>query len=369
MINRLNRTKSILIVSFALSFTGLFSQEQSPKIKSAETGKFLEHFKNAVVKKDSSLKNLINDDEPLEKVASGFGFTEGVTWIDTPGESYLLFSDMAANVIYKRDKNGVVTTYMKNTGYPFQDIWRVGMRFNNSKPKEDPAYEEFNLIGSDGMTLDKQGRLLIATWTGRSIERIEKDGKKTILADRYQGKRLGGPNDLVVDKKGGIYFSDTFGSMINPDNNPENELKEQGIYYLKENGEVIRVIDDIPSTNGVAISPDGKDLYANGSSDRFIRRYEIQSDGTVKNGKLLIDLSKEKGLGITDGMKVDSKGYIWTTGPGGIWILSPEGKVLGSIAVPEPCTNLVFGDDDKSTLYISTPGSIFRIKTKARGLQ
>ena len=358
---------NILILSISLLFNSALAQKTIPlKIKS--TAEPLETIRNIVEVKDNSLHTLIDKDASLDMIATGFGFTEGITWVPELEDGFLLFSDMASNVLYRRDTNGKIITYLEKPGYQHQDIWRVGMRFNNGKKQNDPDYEEFNLIGSDGMILSKTGDLLLATWTGRSIDRIEKGGKRVTLADNYQGKRFGGTNDLVELKDGGIYFTDTYGSMLNPDNDPTNELKKQAVYYVKEGHPAIRVIDDIPNPNGIAVSPDQKYLYANGSVDRFIRRYEIQPDRTVRNGKLLIDLSNEEGNGITDGMKIDSKGNLWTTGPGGIWILSSEGKPLGLIRIPAPCTNLVFGDDDKKTFYISAPGSIYRIRTKVSGL-
>lgn len=358
----------VFLFGIFLSFNSLVAQKISPEIKSASGTAVIGTFKDMVERKDRSLNSLIDENASLYKIATGFGFTEGITWVPGPGGGYLLFSDMAANVIYRRDTDGKITTYLENSGYPYQDIWRVGMRFNNGKAQDDPAYEEFNLIGSDGMVLSHSGALLIATWTGRSVDRLGKDGKRVTLADHYQGKRFGGPNDLVELTDGGIYFTDTYGSMRNPDTDPANELKTQGVYYFKEGHPVIRVIEDIPYTNGVAASPDEKYLYVNGSVDRFIRRYEIQPDRSLRNGKLFIDLSKEEGHGITDGMKIDSKGNLWTTGPGGIWIVSPEGKPLGLVRIPDPCTNLVFGDNDKKTLFISTPGSIYKIQTKVSGL-
>lgn len=354
---------NILVAGISLLAHSTIAQTVSPRIRSAE--KPLETLRNSVGTKDGSLAALIDNGSALDKIATGFGFTEGITW--TKG-GYLLFSDMAANVLYRRDKNGQVTTFMEKSGYPYEDVWRVGMRFNNGRKPGSPGYEEFNLIGSDGMVAARNGDLLLATWTGRSIDRIAANGKRTVLADKYQGKRFGGPNDLVELRDGGIYFTDTYGSMTSPDNDPANEMKIQAVYYFKEGGPVVRVVDDISTTNGLAVSPDEKYLYVNGSAGRFVRRYEIQPDRTVRNGSLFFDLSKEAGEGITDGMKTDTKGNLWTTGPGGVWILSPGGKVLGRIHIPDPCTNLVFGDDDRKTLYVSTPESIYRIRTKVSGL-
>jgi gluconolactonase len=208
---------------------------------------------------------------------------------------------------------------------------------------------------------------VIATWAGRSIDRIEHNGKRTVLADKYQGKRFGGTNDVIVKKDGTIYFTDGFGGLRGREKDPKRELFANGVYMLK-NGEVTQVIDDIPNTNGVAFSPDEKILYANGSRDRFVKRYDVQADGTLKNGKMLIDINKEEAPGITDGLRVDVNGNLWETGAGGVWIISPEGKHLGTILLPELGANVEFGDADRKTLYIAARTSIYKIRTNIAGI-
>jgi gluconolactonase len=282
------------------------------------------------------------------------------------GEGFLLFSDIPANVIYRWSAGDGVSIYLEKSGYQKPDLWRAGMEFNNLKHPDDPGFEKFTMCGSNGLALDPEGRLVIATWAGRSIVRIEHDGTRTTLADRFEGKQFGGPNDVVVRRDGSIYFTDTFGGMLKYDKDPSREIDINAIYRIK-NGEVTRVLDDIPSTNGLAFSPDEKTFYANGSLNRYIRRYEVRRDGTLANGALLIDLDAEPASGITDGMKVDERGNIWTTGPGGLWVVSPDGEPLGVILLPEDGTNLVFGDDDRKTLYISAPTGIYKIRTKVAG--
>ena len=148
-----------------------------------------------VVKVDPALDALVAPNAKLEKIAGGFGFTEGAVWVPK-GKGYLLFSEMPGNVIYKWTPDGKVSVYMEKCGYQGVDIWRVGFMQTNGKDKNDPAFEEFPMIGCNGLTLDRQGRLVIATWAGRSIDRIENNGKRTVLADRWEGKRFGGTNDL-----------------------------------------------------------------------------------------------------------------------------------------------------------------------------
>src|SRR5882757_6627638 len=323
--------------------------------------------KPVVVKKDPALDALISSDAKLEKIAGGFGFTEGSLWVPKGEGGYLLFADMPANLIYQWTPDGQVSVFMEKCGYQAPDIWRVGFIQTNGKKREDPLFEEFPMIGCNGLTLDRQGRLVIATWAGRSIDRIEHNGKRTVLADKFQGKRFGGTNDVIVKKDGTIYFTDGYGGLRGREKDPKREIFQNGVYMLK-NGEVTQVIDDIANTNGVAFSPDEKILYANGSRDRFVKRYDVQPDGTLRNGKMLIDMNKDEALGITDGLRVDVNGNLWETGPGGVWIISPEGKHLGTILLPELGANVEFGDADRKTLYIAARTSIYRIRVNVVGI-
>jgi gluconolactonase len=316
-----------------------------------------------IVKLDPSLDGLMSPDAKLELVKGDFGFTEGIVWVDQGDSGYMLLSDMYANVIYKLTPEGKVSLYLDHSGYTGYDIWRVGM------PQPDANRKDvFFMIGSNGLALDRQGRLLIATWTGRSIDRIEKDGKRTILADRYEGKRFGGTNDLVVKKDGAIYFTDGFGGLRGRDKDPSKELDFAGIFMWKD-GKVTLAIKDIATPNGLAFSPDEKYLYANGSQNKYVRCYEVQPDDTLTNSQMFIDMSSDTAGGITDGMKVDAKGNVYESGPRGIWILSPEGKHLGTILTPEFVANLCFGDRDNKTLYIAARTSVYKIRLNTPGLR
>ncbi len=320
-----------------------------------------------VVKLDPALDALISPDARLEAVRRGCGFTEGIVWVPQ-GSGYLLLSDMPANVIFKLSPDGKEQSlYLDHSGYTGYDIWRVGFMQNNGKDKSDPRYEEFPMIGSNGLALDGEGRLVIATWAGRSIDRIEKDGKRVTLADRFDGKRFGGTNDLVVKKDGAIYFTDGFGGLRLRDKDPRKELDFNGLYMLRD-GKVTRVVTDIANTNGLAFSPDEKILYANGSRDKFVRAYDVQADGTLANSRMLIDMSADKERGITDGMKVDRQGNIWESGPRGIWIVSPQGRHLGTILVPELVANVEFGDADHKTLYVAARTSVYKIRVNVEGI-
>ena len=176
-----------------------------------------------IIQKDPALVELIDPNAKLEKIAGGFGFTEGALWVPS-GRGYLLFSEMPGNVIYKWTPDGKISVYMEKCGYQDVDIWRVGFMQTNGKLKDEPGYEEFPMIGCNGLTLDRQGRLIIATWAGRSIDRIEHNGKRTVLAERYQGKRFGGTNDVIVKKDGTVYFTDGYGGLRLRERDPRKEL-------------------------------------------------------------------------------------------------------------------------------------------------
>ena len=318
-----------------------------------------------VVRLDPALDALVSRDAKLELVKGGFGFTEGIVWVENG--RYLLFSDIPANVIYKLTPKGEASIYMQRSGYTKPDIWRVGFEQTNGKDPNDPAFEKFYMIGSNGLALDRQGRLVIATWAGRTIERIEKDGKRTVLANNYEGKQFNGPNDVIVKKNGTMYFTDTFGGLRLREKDPRKGLDFQAIYMIKD-GRVRMIISDIPNPNGLALSPDEKYLYANGSRDKYVRRYRVLPDDTVTDSQMFIDISGDKTPGITDGLKVDVKGNVWESAAGGVWIVSPEGKHLGTIFTPELVANVEFGDPDHKTLYIAARTSIYRIRVNIAGI-
>ena len=311
------------------------------------------------------LDTLISADAKLEVVKEGFGFSEGIVWVEKG--RYLLVSDMPANVIYKLSPDGKQSLYLDHSGYTGSDIWRVGFMQTNGRDRTDPKFEEFPMIGSNGLALDPQGRLVIATWAGRGIDRIEKNGRRVTLTDNFDGKKFNGTNDLIVKKNGTIYFTDGFGGLRGAISSPRKGLDYSALFMWK-NGKTSLVVKDIQNTNGLALSPDEKILYANGSRDKFVRAYDVQPDDTLTNSRMLIDMSSDTRPGITDGMKVDTKGNIWESGPRGIWIISPQGKHLGTILVPELVANVEFGDPDHKTLYIAARSSIYKIRVNIPGI-
>ena len=317
----------------------------------------------SVEKLDPALDAIISADSKIEVAKTGFEFVEGINWVPQGKSGYLLFSDLSENAVKKMTPDGNVTVYLAQSGYHgainSQMMLTVGGEIVNGDHRRIS-------IGSDGLTLDNQGRLIICTYSGRTVERLEKNGKRTVLADNYEGKRFNGPNDVVVKKDGAIYFTDSILGLRNREKSTVMGLDFEGIFMIK-NGKVTLVVKDIPLTNGLAFSPDEKYLYANVRFTQHIRRYDVQPDDTMTNSRLLVDMSADKRPGNADGMRVDSAGNIFSTGPGGIWIVSPEGKHLGTILMPQNATNMTFGDPDLKTLYITAQSSIYKIRVNTPG--
>lgn len=321
----------------------------------------------SVVRLDPALDRLVDSDARVERVATGFGFTEGPVWVQKGLRGYLLFCDVPGNVIYRYTPGDAsASVYLRDAGFTGPDIWRWGGINGNGYEKTDPRYESFPMIGPDGLAVDREGRLLLTTFAGRSLDRIDRNGRRTVLADGYDGKRFNGTNDLAVMRDGSIYFTDTFGGLRERDKDPRKGLGYNGVYRWKD-GKVSLVAKDMPNVNGLAFSPDEKVLYVNGSRDNYVNRYDVMPDGALANGKLFIDMKGQPQPGVSDGMKVDTLGNVYESGPGGIWIISPEGKHLGTIHAPERAINLAFGDADRKTLYIAAHTSVYRIRLGTAG--
>lgn len=314
---------------------------------------------NEVVRLDPALDQTISADTKVEKLAGGFGFVEGPVWVRSGG--YLLFSDIPANAINKWTPDGKVSVFLKPSGFTGSDPSDVGSQNNNGQTT-------VTLLGSNGVTLDRQGRVVFCAHGDRDVVRIEKNGMRTVLADRLEGKRLNSPNDLVFKSDGALYFTDPSAGLRKRDDDPKKELPFNGVYLLK-NGK-LQVLDKTYATpNGIAFSPDEKYLYVNDTTRKLIMRYEVQPDDTIANGKVFIDMSEDKAPGVPDGMKVDQKGNVYCTGPGGFWIMSPEGKHLGTVKTPELPANMAFGDADAKTLYLTARTGLYRIQLKVAGIR
>jgi gluconolactonase len=291
---------------------------------------------------------IIPEDAKIEQVASGFGFIEGPIWIH---DGYLLFSDIPRNVIMKYSPDGKVTVFRRSSGY--SGVVPAGAYF-----------------GSNGLTIDQQGRLTLCEHGNRRVTRIEADGTVTVIADRYQGKRLNSPNDLVYRSDGSLYFTDPPFGLPKTFDDPARELPFSGVYRVK-NGHVQLVVKDLSAPNGLAFSPDERYLYVanSGPEKRLWMRYEVKPDGTLTDGMVFYDASSSKDQGVPDGMKVDREGNLYCNGPGGIWIFSPQGEHLGTIRLPPLSANCNWGNPDGKTLYMTAGNALCRIRLKIEGIR
>jgi gluconolactonase len=302
---------------------------------------------------DPALDAIVSPDAKVETLREDyFGYTEGPLWVPDGESGYLLFSDMAANKIYKWTAEEGFSVYLERAGFTTREFPDVRI-LNNGRLS-------VVILGSNGLVLDREGRVVLCAHGDRALVRLEKDGTRTVLADRYEGKRINGPNDVAMRSDGSFYFSDR-GSALMFDT-PERELPYTALFRWHEGK--LQVLDTDPQVNGVAFSPDERYLYVAGGPR--IRRFDVRPDGTLTNEQMFLDMSKNGGFGGTDGMKVDPHGNIFTIGPGGVWILSPEGTLLGKIRTPAHGTNVVFGDADGRGLYITSARSVFYVQLDGR---
>jgi gluconolactonase len=308
-----------------------------------------------LVRQDPAFDRIVPADAKVEKLAGGFQFTEGPVWVaktvDTDG--YLLFSDPNNNVIYRWTQDGQVSIYMTKSGYRGIDIGEYGQP------------------GSNGLTLDREGRLTINQHGNRRVIRMEKNGQLTVLADRYQGKRLNSPNDLVYKSDGALYFTDPPFGLPKFFDDPRKELPYSGVFRVSPAGQLQLVSTDLKGPNGIAFSPDEKYLYVDNwdTDKKIVMRYAVEADGSLNHGEVFFDMTSAPGEDALDGMKVDVEGNLYVSGPGGIWVLSPEGKHLGPIAGPEHPHNFAWGDDDGKALYLCAQTGLYRIRLNIRGIR
>jgi gluconolactonase len=309
---------------------------------------------------DPSLHAIIPADATLERVATGFTWTEGPVW----DSGSLFFADIPSNSIRRWTPGAGVSIFLQPSGYKGSDAYG-----------REP--------GTNGMTLDARGRLTVAGHAQRDVFRFESldpKGPITILADTYQGKRLNSPNDLVYRSDGSLYFTDPpYGLRTQKDNDPEKQLQINGVYRIPRaldhkpgappaRADLQLLVSDLPRPNGIAFSPDEKYLYVNSTEPKKIwMRYRVQPDGTLTEPRLLLDATSDTRVGAPDGMKVDVEGNIYSAGPAGIWIISPEGKHLGTILVPERTANVAWAGPDRRTLYICASTSVYRVHLKIAG--
>lgn len=294
---------------------------------------------------DPALDSIIAPGTAIERVATGFKFTEGPMW----REGRLWFSDLRDNKVFAVSPDGKVELLIEGAG---------GL---------DP-FPADSYLGSNAMVTDKDGSVLLVQQGGRKIVRLDARFKPTTVLDRYQGKRLNSPNDLVFAPDGSLWFTDPPFGLRAMDKDPAKELSFNAVYRYAD-GKLQAPIKDLPLPNGLAFSPDGHTLYvANFGPERFVNAYDVGADGAVSNARTLIRYGDdEKAPGGPDGLKVDSAGNIWTTGPGGIRIITPRGKVLGRVVLPEVAANLAFADQG-TVAYITATSSIYKIAVRTPGI-
>jgi gluconolactonase len=303
----------------------------------------------ATTRVDPAFDLIVSPGTTMETVKEGFGFINGIVWVRESGGGHLLISDIPANVVHKWTPGGNMSAFLEKP-----DWTRTTGRPTNPR------------FGANGITIDPQGRVVYAAEADRAIVRLEKDGRRTILAERYEGQRLNSPNDLVFRSDGALYFTDPSGGNRFADWDLKKELPYQGVFLLKD-GKLQLVVKDLERPNGIVLSPDEKLLYVNDSVKRSILRYEVQRDGSVANGKVFADMSAGKGTGNPDGMKFDARGNLYSVGPGGIWVFAPGGRHLGLIVPPEFAPGFVFGDADGKTLYMAASSRLARIRLNVAG--
>jgi len=300
---------------------------------------------------DPALDSIIARATPVERIAAGFLFTEGPVWVRDGG--YLLFSDPNDNRIYRWTRDGELSVYRTKSGYTGADI------------------AEYGQPGSNGLTLDREGRLTIDEHGNHRVTRLEKNGQLTVLADRYEGKRLNSPNDLVYKSDGALYFTDPPFGLPKFFDDPRKELPWSGVFRVAD-GRVQLLTKDLTGPNGLAFSPDERFLYVDNwdVTKKVIMRYPVQPDGMLGAGETFLDITTSNpGEQAFDGLKVDQRGNVYVAAPGGVWVLSPTGKHLGTIELPEQPANFAWGDDDGRALYVTARTSVYRVRLRVPGIR
>ena len=303
-----------------------------------------------VERQDPRLDALVPRDAVIEVLAEGFRWSEGPVWDRAAGR--VLFSDVPNNVVHAWSEKGGLSSFLKPSGY-------TGAEGGGGR---EP--------GANGLAFDAKGRLVLCQHGDRRLSRLE-DGRFVTLADRFEGKRFNSPNDLVIAADGSIYFTDPPYGLTKTFDDPGREIGWNGVYRLAPDGRVSVLVKDLRAPNGIGLSPDGRILYV-GQSDPsrpVVMAYDLAKDGAVSNGRIFFDTMplRKNGPGGPDGLKVDRGGNVFTTGPGGVVVVSPKGEYLGTIVTGVPTANCAFGDDG-STLYLTANDKLCRVRTTTKGL-
>lgn len=298
---------------------------------------------------DPRLDELIPPDTDIEVLADGFEWAEGPVWI--PAEESLLFSDIPRNAVFRWKEGEGISEFLRPSGYT-----------GDAPPSREP--------GSNGLLLDSSGRLILCQHGDRQIARLEEDGSQTVLVSEYEGKRLNSPNDATFRSNGDLYFTDPPYGLNGLNDDPAKELDFNGVYRLTPEGELTLLTREMTFPNGIAFSPDEELLYvANSDPERAIwMAFQVEVDGTLSSGRVFYDVTSwvERHPGLPDGLKVDQKGNLFATSPGGVSIFNPEGELLGRIDTGVATANCGWGDDG-SVLYIAADSYLCRVRTTTRG--
>ena len=318
-------------------------------VYAADRAGFTEPAAYDVLRADAAFDDLLAPGTPLERVAGGFEFTEGPVW--SP-DGALLFSSPNTNQVYRWTPTGSLTVFRSHSGYTGADIGR------------------YHQPGSNGLTFDPQGRLTLCQHGNRQVLRVEPHGDTTVLAERFDEKRLNSPNDLVYRSDGTLYFTDPPFGLPAAFDDPKKELPFSGVFMVRD-GDISLVDGTLAGPNGIAFSPDERYLYVGNwdPSHKVVMRYDVAGDGTVSRGEVFFDMTDGDGDDAIDGIKVDVLGNLWVCGPGGIWVLAPDGRHLGTLRLPEAPHNLAWGDADGRALYITALTSVYRLRTTIAGVR
>ena len=299
---------------------------------------------------DPRFDALIAPGTKVDKIADDLEWSEGPLW-DVKRKT-LLFSDIPRNVVMQWNADKGVSRFLESSGYT------GAAPFTGREP------------GSNGLTFDALGRLTLCQHGDRRISRREADGTMVPMATQFEGKRLNSPNDLVYDKPGALYFTDPPYGLPGTFKDPGKELGFQGVYRVATDGKITLLTKELTAPNGLAFTPDYKTLYvANSQKEKPIWvAYPVKPDGSLGAGRVFADVSKyyKEGDGVPDGMKVDLQGHVFATGPGGVFVFTPDGTLLGRILTGVPTANVAWGEDG-STLFITANHRVLRLKTKTQG--